>query len=108
MLRRNEQDAAVRKAATATMAKNTLASNKTDKNVIEAKQGNDGRQNVLTDTKDKIVRREAIGIRDVVNPGKETTGMFWETQEIKGRPKGDDNFRAEIEKEDKEYKELLA
>ena len=105
MLRRNEQDATMKKAAMATI---TSASNKTSKNVIEAKQGNDGRQNVLTNTKDKIVRREAVGIQDAVNSGKETTGVFWETQEIKGRPKGDYYLRAEIEKEDKEYKELLA
>ena len=63
---------------------------------------------MLTDTKDKIVRREVVGIQDAVNSGKETRGVFWETQEIKGRPKGDDYLRAEIEKEDKEYKELLA
>ena len=34
--------------------------------------------------------REAIGIQDAVNSGKETTGAVWEAQEINGRPKDDD------------------
>ena len=63
---------------------------------------------MLTDTKDEIVLRDAVGVQDTVNSDKETTGAVWAAQEIKGRPKGDDFLRAEIEKKNIEYRELMA
>ena len=98
----------MKKVDTGAIATTTPASNKTGKKVMEPKQGNGGQQSVLTDTKDKIVLRDAVGVQDTVNSNKETTGAVWEAQEIKGRPKGADYLRADIEKKDKEYREIMA
>ena len=103
----DDQDAAGKKAAAGALATLPSASHKTCKTTIKAKEGNNSRPYELTDLKEETGLKSATGPQDPAHLCKKTAGAVRETKGIKGRSKGEDSLRAEIEKVDKEYRELL-
>ena len=105
---RADRDAAGKKAAAGALATLPSASNRICKMTIETKEGNDSRLYERTNIKEKSGLKNATGAPHPTHPCKKTAGAVGDIKGIKGRSKGEDSLRAEIEKIDKEYRELIS